>query len=159
MRALSEWHGRCLVGMVAETETNQSGSRFTARDESVIALPVRSLLLQGMVVAAVGAVLWWRQPEAVGPACACGLIAMAANLASSVLALRRRHGARDVMVALLLAEIVKFVVVVLGFALVFWWYADRLAGVGALWLIGTFALTLVAQWLVPAMAPGSQLRH
>lgn len=120
-----------------------------ASNDDLMSLMRQSLLLQVLLLAVVAVALWWTSPDTVGPAVVGGLVALVAHLTSGVVALVGRRGAAAAMAALVLAEVVKFTVVVLGFALSFWVFADRLAGHGALALIGTFGVTLGAPYVVP----------
>lgn len=115
------------------------------------ALFLISLLLQATMLAAITAVLRWQAPEALIVAFSGGALAFLANLVFGLLALGRQRGAGAVLVALLIAEAGKFVVVAVGFALVIRCFADQLTGSNALLLFGTFSLTLGAQWAAPLM--------
>lgn len=119
----------------------------------------RSLLVQTLLLVAVAMGLWWLAPGSLGPATAGGMIALLANLAFGIVALGGRRGAGAVMAAFLVAEVVKLVVIILGFALVFGLFADRFGGPNALPLIGTFGLMLGAQWLAPLISGAGRPRR
>lgn len=118
-------------------------------------LLARSLALQAVVLVVItGLLFWWALPGAVAPVAATGLIPMVANLASGVLMLGRCHGARAALIAILVAEIVKFLIVVAGFVVVFRVFEDQIQALNPVLLIGAFAVTLGAQWVAPLISGG-----
>jgi F0F1-type ATP synthase assembly protein I len=107
------------------------------------------LLLQATILAALVVAAEWLAPQSVWVTLAGGSIALTANLVFGILASIGRLSAGAVLMALMVAEAGKLLVVALGFALIFRKFPERLDGVNALLLLGAFVLTLSAQWLAP----------
>lgn len=111
------------------------------------ALFARSLALQFGVLALLGAAVAWIAPQGVWIALAGGAIAWVANLVFGALALIERRSAGAVVTALWMAEVGKFCVVAVGFALLFRNLPEGFDRRTALLAVGAFAATLSAQWL------------